>query len=151
MTPTSRLLYDERLTTPRSWWVIAVLFGISLALVFLPNGPVAALVALAVGTCLAGMYVSARGSTRIRVTADTLLVADARVPLAALGQPETLHGEEARAWRTYKADLRAVMVMRRFIPTAVRVEVLDPDDPTPYLYLSTRTPERLAEALVARL
>lgn len=40
--------------------------------------------------------------------------------------------------------------MRGFIGTAVRVEVLDPDDPTPYVYLSTRTPDRLAEAISAR-
>jgi hypothetical protein len=29
------------------------------------------------------------------------------------------------------------------------VEVTDPDDPTPYLYLSTRSPRKLAEALSA--
>ncbi|MFE7889326.1 DUF3093 domain-containing protein [Streptomyces sp. NPDC057412] len=147
MTSTSRIIYDERLTAPKTWWVLAALFGISLALVFFPYGPVAALIALAIGTCLAGMYVSAQGSTRIRVTGDTLFVADARIPLKDLGQPEALHGEEARAWRTYKADLRAFMVMRSFLPNAVRVEVLDPDDPTPYLYLSTRTPDLLAKAL----
>ncbi|MFC7908224.1 DUF3093 domain-containing protein [Streptomyces nigra] len=147
MTSTSRIIYDERLTAPKTWWVLAALFGISLALVFFPYGPVAALIALAIGTCLAGMYVSAQGSTRIRVTGDTLFVADARIPLKDLGQPEALHGEEARAWRTYKADLRAFMVMRSFLPNAVRVEVLDPEDPTPYLYLSTRTPDLLAEAL----
>ncbi|MCX4481589.1 DUF3093 domain-containing protein [Streptomyces cellulosae] len=150
MTPTSRLIYDERLTPPRTWWAIAVLFGLSLALVFLPYGPIAALIGMTIGTCLAGMYVSSQGSTRIRVTNDTLFVADARIPLTALGQPEVLEGEEARAWRTYKADLRAFMVMRGFVSTAVRVEVLDPEDPTPYLYLSTRTPDLLAEALVAR-
>ncbi|MFB7222118.1 DUF3093 family protein [Streptomyces sp. NPDC056227] len=33
------------------------------------------------------------------------------------------------------------------IPTAVRVEVVDPDDPTPYVYVSTRTPQLLAEAI----
>ncbi|MGA5076156.1 DUF3093 domain-containing protein [Streptomyces griseoincarnatus] len=150
MTPTSRLIYDERLTPPRTWWAIAVLFGLSLALVFLPYGPIAALIGMTIGTCLAGMYVSSQGSTRIRVTNDTLFVADARIPLTALGQPEVLEGEEARAWRTYKADLRAFMVMRGYVSTAVRVEVLDPEDPTPYLYLSTRTPDLLAEALVAR-
>ncbi|CAM5730941.1 Membrane protein OS=Streptomyces microflavus OX=1919 GN=Smic_08080 PE=4 SV=1 [Streptomyces microflavus] len=32
--------------------------------------------------------------------------------------------------------------MRSYISGAVRVEVLDPDDPTPYLYISTRTPNR---------
>lgn len=145
-----RLVYDERLTAPRIWWAIAVLFGLSLALVFLPYGLIAALIAMAIGTCLAGMYVSAQGSTRIRVTGDTLFVMDARIPLTALGQPEVLDGEEARAWRTYKADMRAFMVMRSFIPTAVRVEILDPDDPTPYLYLSTRTPDRLAKAIGER-
>ncbi|MFJ3658725.1 DUF3093 domain-containing protein [Streptomyces nigra] len=150
MTSASRLVYDERLTAPKAWWLIAVLFGASLALIFLPFGSIAALIALTAGTCLAGMYVSAQGSTRIRVTADTLFVADARIPLTALGQPQALQGEEARAWRTYKADLRAFMVLRSFIPGAVRVDVLDPDDPTPYLYLATRQPELLAEALATR-
>ncbi|WP_413254659.1 DUF3093 domain-containing protein [Streptomyces pseudovenezuelae] len=150
VTSTSRLVYDERLTAPKSWWGISMLFGISMALIFLPYGGIAALIALTIGTCLAGMYVSSQGSTRIRVTADTLFVADARIPLTALGQPEALHGDEARAWRTHKADLRAFMVLRSFIPGAVRVEVLDAEDPTPYLYLATRTPELLAEALGAR-
>ncbi|MEU0042979.1 DUF3093 domain-containing protein [Streptomyces werraensis] len=145
-----RLLYDERLTAPKAWWGAAMLFGIALALIFLPYGPVAALIGMSFGTCLAGMYVSAQGSTRIRVTADMLFVADARIPLATLGKPEALHGEEARAWRTYKADMRAFMVMRSVVPGAVRVEVLDPEDPTPYLYLSSRTPELLAEALASR-
>ncbi|MGW1747116.1 hypothetical protein ACWCRD_16220 [Streptomyces sp. NPDC002092] len=27
MTSPTRLLYDERLTAPRAWWLIAVLFG----------------------------------------------------------------------------------------------------------------------------
>lgn len=39
------------------------------------------------------------------------------------------------------------MLLRGYIPTAVRVEVTDPEDPTPYLYLSTRQPERLVAAL----
>ncbi|MGW5650594.1 DUF3093 domain-containing protein [Streptomyces humi] len=147
MTSPSQLVYDERLTAPNTWWVIADLFGVSMALIFFPYGPVAALIALTLGACLAGMYVSAQGSTRIRVTGDTLFVADARIPLTALGRPEVLEGEEARAWRTYKTDLRAYMVMRSFLPSAVRVEVIDPDDPTPYLYLATRSPERPAEAL----
>ncbi|WP_033327458.1 DUF3093 domain-containing protein [Streptomyces yerevanensis] len=150
MTSPSPLLYDERPTAPGSWWAIAALFGFSLALVFLPYGLIAALIALVTGTCLGGLFVSAQGSARIRITSDILFAADARIPLIALGQAEVLVGEEARAWRTYKADLRAFTVMRGFIPTAVRVEILDPDDPTPYLYLSTRAPDRLAKALSAR-
>ncbi|WP_328731875.1 DUF3093 domain-containing protein [Streptomyces caniferus] len=37
--------------------------------------------------------------------------------------------------------------MRSHIPTAVRAENLDPDEPVPYVYISTRTPHRLAQAL----
>jgi hypothetical protein len=43
--------------------------------------------------------------------------------------------------------MRAFMLLRGYVPTAVRVEVSDPDDPTPYLYLSTRRPEQLARVL----
>lgn len=33
------------------------------------------------------------------------------------------------------------MLLRSYIPTAVRVEITDPQDPTPYVYLSTREPQ----------
>ncbi|MFG2030245.1 DUF3093 domain-containing protein [Streptomyces sp. NPDC048825] len=150
MTTSKAPAYDERLTAPRSWWAIAVLFGLSMALIFMPYGPIAALIALVAGTCLAGLFVSSQGSMRIRVTNGLLVAGDARIPLNALGEPQVLEGEEARAWRTYKADMRAFMVMRSYITTAVRVEIVDPDDPTPYLYLSTRTPDRLAKAIGER-
>ncbi|MFE9648337.1 DUF3093 domain-containing protein [Streptomyces sp. NPDC006365] len=150
MTSSKAPAYDERLTAPRSWWVIAVLFGLSMALIFMPYGPIAALIALVAGTCLAGLFVSSQGSMRIRVTNGLLVAGDARIPLNALGEPQVLEGEDARAWRTYKADMRAFMVMRSYITTAVRVEIVDPDDPTPYLYLSTRTPDRLAKAIGER-
>jgi hypothetical protein len=39
------------------------------------------------------------------------------------------------------------MLLRSYVPTALKVDVTDPADPTPYLYLSTRSPKRLAEAL----
>jgi hypothetical protein len=41
------------------------------------------------------------------------------------------------------------MLLRGYIRTAVRVEITDPEDPTPYAYLSTREPARLVAALTA--
>jgi hypothetical protein len=41
------------------------------------------------------------------------------------------------------------MLLRAYIPTALKVEITDPADPTPYVYLSTRSPQRLASALDA--
>ncbi|MBC9730051.1 DUF3093 domain-containing protein [Streptomyces sp. TRM68367] len=139
--------YEERLTAPRSWWLISFLAGISMGLVLLPFGTLPLLGGLAGGTAVAAVAASSYGSVRIRVVGDSLVAGEAKIPVTALGEAEILGGEEARAWRTYKADTRAFLLLRAYIPTALRVEVTDPADPTPYLYLSTRDPERLAEAL----
>ncbi|MEU8672033.1 DUF3093 domain-containing protein [Streptomyces anulatus] len=139
--------FDERLTAPRSWWFIAFGVGVACALMLLPLGTLPLLAGLAGGTVAAAVVVSSYGSARIRVVAGALVAGDARIPLSALGEPEVLDAEEARAWRTYKADARAFMLLRGYVETAVRVEVTDPDDPTPYVYLSTRNPQGLAAAL----
>ncbi|MEU2871414.1 DUF3093 domain-containing protein [Streptomyces olivoreticuli] len=141
--------YEERLTAPRSWWFIAALVGVAMALILLPLGTVPMLGGLVGGAALASIAVSSYGSARIRVVGGALVAGDARIPVTALGTAEVLDAEEARAWRTHKADTRAFMLLRGYIPTALRIEVTDPADPTPYVYLSTRSPERLAAALAA--
>ncbi|MFD7393187.1 DUF3093 domain-containing protein [Streptomyces sp. NPDC059852] len=139
--------YEERLTAPRSWWLVSFLVGLSMALVLLPFGTLPMLAGLVGGTAAAAVVASSYGSVRIRVVGDALIAGDARIPVRALGEAQILDREEARAWRTYKADTRAFLLLRAYIPTALRVEVTDPEDPTPYLYLSTREPERLADAI----
>ncbi|MEV6572240.1 DUF3093 domain-containing protein [Streptomyces sp. NPDC051577] len=141
--------HDERLTAPRAWWGIAVLLGVACALMLLPLGTLPMLLGLVGGTVLAGMVVSSYGSARVRVVNGALAAGDARIPVTALGEPEILEAEEARAWRTYKADTRAFMLMRSYVPTAVRVEITDPADPTPYVYVSTREPQALVAAVRA--
>ncbi|MFJ8080141.1 DUF3093 domain-containing protein [Streptomyces sp. NPDC096205] len=139
--------YEERLTAPRSWWLVSFLVGVSLALILLPFGTLPMLGGLAGGTAAAAVVASSYGSVRIRVVNGSLIAGEARLPVTALGETEILDPEEARAWRTYKADTRAFLLLRAYIPTALKVEVTDPADPTPYLYLSTREPDRLAEAI----
>lgn len=139
--------YEERLTAPRSWWLISFLVGVSFALILLPFGTLPLLGGLVGGTAAAAVAASSYGSIRIRIVGDALIAGEAKIPVAALGEAEILDAEEARAWRTYKADTRAFMLLRAYIPTALRVQVTDPADPTPYLYLSTREPEQLVAAL----
>ncbi|MFI8242377.1 DUF3093 domain-containing protein [Streptomyces sp. NPDC085866] len=141
--------YEERLTAPRSWWLISFLVGVSFALILLPFGTLPLLGGLVGGTAAAAVVASAYGSVRIRVVGDSLIAGEAKIPVSALGDAEILDPEEARAWRTHKADTRAFLLLRAYIPRALRVEVTDPQDPTPYLYLSTREPERLAAAIEA--
>ncbi|MFB6962270.1 DUF3093 domain-containing protein [Streptomyces sp. NPDC056309] len=141
--------YEERLTAPRSWWLISLLLGISCALILLPFGTLPMLGGLVGGTAAAAVVASSYGSPRIRVVGGLLIAGEAKIPVTALGETEVLDAEEARAWRTHKADTRAFLLLRAYIPGALRVIVTDPEDPTPYLYLSTREPERLAQALSA--
>lgn len=139
--------YDERLTIPRSWWLLAVGAGVSLALILLPFGTLPMLAGLVGGAALASMGLSSYGSARIRVVGEALVAGTARIPLEALGEATVLDPAEAVAWRSHKADPRAFMLLRSYVPTALKVAVTDRSDPTPYLYLSTRSPRRLAEAL----
>jgi hypothetical protein len=141
--------YEERLTAPRSWWLMCLMVGVAMALVLLPFGTLPLLGGLVGGTAVSAVVASSYGSIRIRVVGDSLIAGEAKIPVAALGDAEVLDQEEARAWRTYKANPRAFMLLRAYIPTALKVEVTDPADPTPYLYLSTREPERLATAIKA--
>ncbi|WP_103503705.1 MULTISPECIES: DUF3093 domain-containing protein [Streptomyces] len=139
--------YDERLHVPRSWWLLGLLGAALVGVTLLPLGVIPLLAGLAAAAAAAGVALSAYGSARIRVVGDALVAGPARVPLSALGTPRALDAAEALAWRTHRADARAHLLLRGYIPTAVRVEVTDPQDPTPYLYLSTRHPQRLARAL----
>ncbi|MBY8878719.1 DUF3093 domain-containing protein [Streptomyces sp. PLK6-54] len=141
--------YDERLTAPRTWWLMAFGVGVAMALIVYPFGPLAMLAGLVGGAALASAAVSSYGSARIRVVAGSLVAGKARIPVEALGETRVLDPAEAVAWRSHKADPRAFMLMRSYVPTALKVEVTDPADPTPYVYLSTRSPQRLAEALAA--
>ncbi|MEV8391983.1 MULTISPECIES: DUF3093 domain-containing protein [unclassified Streptomyces] len=141
--------YDERLTAPPSWWGIAALIAVAGGLITLPMGVLPMLGGVIGAGALAAAGVSSYGSARIRVVADSLVAGTARIPVAALGDAQVLDAEEARAWRLHKADPRAFMLLRSYVPTALRVEITDPQDPTPYVYVSTRDPKALAAALKA--
>ncbi|CAM5364825.1 hypothetical protein SALBM217S_05232 [Streptomyces griseoloalbus] len=114
-----------------------------------PFGTLPMLAGLAGGTATAAVVVSASGLGADPVVNGHLIAGEAKIPASALGDAEVLDAEEARAWRGPKADPRAFMLLRAYVPGALRVTVADPEDPTPYVFLSTREPERLAQALRA--
>lgn len=142
--------YREKLRAPLSYWLISFLFGLSLGIIFLVVSPWWSLAGLIAGTALGGWAAVAYGSPVIEVSPDGMLKAgSATLPASALGTALALDAERARALRTYEADPRAFLLLRSYIPTAVRVEIADPADPTPYLYLSSRHPKRLAAVVNA--
>jgi hypothetical protein len=143
----SRLAYSERLSAPFSYWAGAPGVGLMVGLVFLRSSLPAAITGMAVAMALWAALVAAYGRIGVCVRDGHLEAGTARLPLSALGAATPLDAEAARRLRTTESDARAFMLLRSYVRTAVRVEVVDPADPTPYLYLSTRHPEKLAKVL----
>ncbi len=144
-----RPVYTERLFAPLEWWLFGALIALGVFLagygVSLPLG----LGMLAVGGGLIAAGIIAYGNVRVLVVDGALVAGTAHVPLAATGEVRPLDAAGARRLRTMDADPRAFMLLRGYVATAVRVEIVDPADPTPYLYVSTRHPDRLAAAITA--
>ncbi|KUL54146.1 DUF3093 family protein [Streptomyces sp. NRRL S-1521] len=140
-------IYEERLSVPRSWWALVALGGAGLALAGIPFGAIAAVTAAAVGMAVAAGIVYAHGRVRILVTPGSLVVGGRKIPIEALGATEILDEREAFEWRTVRANPYAMLLLRSYIPTALRIELRNSYGGAPYLYLSTRQPMNLAAVL----
>ena len=147
MTTADSAAYREKLRAPASWYFIGFLFGLALACIFLWFGPWQSLAGLVGGTLVSAWIVARYGGVGIELSDETLQAGPATLPLSALGEARALSPERARALRMHEGDPRAFLLLRSYVRTAVRVEVVDPLDPHPYLYLSSRHPEKLAAAL----
>jgi hypothetical protein len=78
-----------------------------------------------------------------------LKVGRMRIPLTVLASAEEIEREALRDLIGPKADARAQLFIRGYIKTAVKIQISDPLDPTPYVVISTRRPKELAVALLA--
>lgn len=141
-------MYRERLTV--SWWAwpaalaIAAFLATELAIGALAlRHPVTYVVAGAV-TVLGLLTL---GRIRIAVEDHELRVDDARLPLSAIGSVRVLDAAQRRDLLGRDAHPLAFVIQRPWIPGGVRIDLDDPHDPTPYWYVSSRHPARLAAAL----
>ncbi|AEE46277.1 DUF3093 domain-containing protein [Cellulomonas fimi] len=140
--------WSERLW-PGPWgWVLLVVFTLMLGVVLLPvDATLAAVVGLvALG---AGLAVTVALTPTVRVADGSLRAGSARIPLSLLGTVTELDADALRRELGPDLDARAHVCLRGWIRSAVRVELLDPQDPTPYWLVSTRRPHELAQAIRA--
>ncbi|MBM7170499.1 DUF3093 family protein [Streptomyces sp. G44] len=140
-------IYEERLSVPRSWWALVALGGAGLGLGAIPFGVTAAAVTAAAGVAVAAALVHAHGRVRILVTPGSLVVGERTIPIEALGATEILDEREAFEWRTVRANPYALLLLRSYVPTALRIELRNSYGGAPYVYLSTRQPMNLAAVL----
>ena len=139
-------LYRERLLPGPMIFVITALVIPASLLVFLPINLILGVICAAVlySACVILLVIS---SPSIEVTDAALLAGRARLPLPNVGDAIGYAGSGATQQRGTQLDARAWLVIRGWISPVVKIDVLDPRDPTPYWLVSTRHPNDLIAAL----
>ncbi|MFC6285721.1 DUF3093 domain-containing protein [Nocardioides sp. GCM10027113] len=142
--------YDERLRVPLRWWVQGTMLVASLWLAVVVALPEVAALGIGLGgaALMAGLL-TAWGSPRVQVRDGVFRAGRAAIEGHHLGAATPLDADATRRTAGVEADARAYLVLRPYLKRAVRVEISDPADPTPYWLVSTRHPDRLAAALAA--
>jgi len=144
--PGDDVLHAERVWPGVGTWVAAPALAALSGLAAAPLGTtvVVAVVVVVAALVVLGLVVS---TPSVVVTTTELRAGSARIPRSDLGAASGYDGEHARQQRGPVLDARAHLVMRGWADGVVRVEVVDPGDPTPYWLVSTRRPADLARAL----
>jgi hypothetical protein len=117
--------------------LVAAPFGWALAITF---GSLALVVSLALATVLSPLIV---------VDGARLIAGKMSIPLAAIGEVTEVATQDLRNELGPLLDARAQLLIRGDVKTAVKVEITDGKDPTPYLVISTRRPSELVSTLRA--
>lgn len=135
---------------PLRWWVQGTMLIASLWLavvVALPAGVAWGVSGAALALMALGLL--SYGSARVSVHDGIFRAGRARIEAGHLGNATALDPDETRRTAGRDADARAYLLLRPYLKRAVRVQIDDPRDPTPYWLVSTRHPEELARALRA--
>ena len=118
------------------------------ALVAAPFGWTLALT-LGATTFVASLVLASVLSPRVVVDGVRLVAGKMSIPLEAIGDATEVATQDLRNELGPLLDARAQLLVRGDIKTAVKVEITDGNDPTPYLVISTRRSSELVGALRA--
>ena len=137
--------YVEVLRPPVSWWAMAAGIVISVWWAFFVAAPSqVALIAAVVTAAVVGGGLFRYGAVRISTDDVGLHAGRAVLPWPCVGAADVLDARRLREQLGVQADARAHLLIRSYCREAVRVDVGDARDPTPYWVISTRHPQDLA-------
>ena len=140
--------YAERLTVPLRWWAQGTMLVASLWLAVLAATPedVAWSVTAAALAVMVALFVG-YGRPRVAVEGRILRAGRAHIALDHVGDVTALDAEGVRRLAGVDADARAYLLLRPYLKRGVRVDIVDPTDPTPYWLVSCRRPEQVVTAV----
>jgi Protein of unknown function (DUF3093) len=143
--------FDERLSVPWWWYVLAVgLAGLLGAEIHMGYPGVRSWIGYATFIPLFAAALFWLGRTRVRVAGGELAVGPASVPLGHVGHVDIVPRPGKQEAMGPQLDPAAYIMHRGWVGPLVRVEITDPQDPTPYWIFSCRRPEALQAALTQK-
>jgi len=140
--------FDERLSVPWWWYVPVVGVGVLLgAEVHMGYPGVRSWIGYVVFVPLFVAALWSLSRSRVRVQGGELRVGPAVLALRHVGRVEVVDRRDKQPALGPELDPAAFVLHRGWVGPLVRLEVTDPDDPTPYWIFSVREPDRLLTAL----
>lgn len=139
-------LYSERVTPSIWWWVVALVLSAMTSLMVIPLSWIAGIIVpivvfIAVALTLRSLI------PRVTVTQDVLFAGPAHIERSFIMGATPMTGDDAFQARGQNLDARAFLVTRPWASSLVKVDIEDPNDPTPYWIVSTHNPDELARVL----
>ena len=142
------VLYRERLRPPYAWYLVALFVASLLAAEFHIGKyaltdwiPFSTLLPLSV------VIVWLIGRSSLEISDGELRIRGAHIPLSEISGAVALDQHTLRRVVGREGDPAAYVQIRPWIKPGVQVWIDDPEDPTPYWVLSSRTPQRLVDVL----
>ena len=144
----SKPVFFERLHPSIGTVMALMLSGPMVLLAALPFSSALAIV-LALIVPLGLILVVIVTAPTLSLQGDELKVGRMRIPLTALGEAQFFDGEAARFERGPGLSPGSQRLFRGDIAAVVRIEIVDPSDPTEYVLFSSRRGKELVSALDA--
>ncbi|GGG08519.1 hypothetical protein GCM10007304_23240 [Rhodococcoides trifolii] len=151
--PTTRVVYSERLWVPLWYWVAAlVVAGLLSAEVHMGSPGVLTWLPYVVLVPFAVWGALHLSRTRVEITdgpeGRVLHVGKAHLPVAVVSRVAVVPPSAKSAALGRQLDPAAFVQHRTWVKPMVIVVLDDPEDSTPYWLVSSRHPEKVADALV---
>ena len=144
--PETHVVYTEKLRPSIGMWVLTVFAAAATALMVFPVWKLGAVILPIVSFVLLAWWLRSLGILII-VTERQLFVGDAHIDRQYVSHATGYDVEETRTARGTGLDARAFLMLRSWAKRAVRIDISDEADPTPYWLVSSAHPKELAAAL----
>lgn len=148
MPTSSQVRFSERLWPSATFFIVLLLIIPAMTVLFMPQSLELGII-IGIVSYVMLVLVFMLMSRRIELRGTTLIAGHASIDTRHLGDATALDPHELRILIGHRADARAFLMVSGWVKGGIRVDITDPDDPTPYWVITTRKPQELIDAIAA--